>query len=137
MEHVFKDQKYNEWLKRSTSVGNANDKLTISKMQEANQILSERLNSQSENAFTMVRESNGVSEMQKKVYTTTGDGKVKTSVITQQFIGITSRKRRSNEQSMNSDPKRSYNAEKYSIQSIEGTKQVFSRRNSCNCIIHK
>ena len=44
MENVFKDQKYNEWLKRSTSVGNANDKLTISKMQEANQILSERLN---------------------------------------------------------------------------------------------
>ena len=112
MENVFRDQKYNEWLNRSTSVGNENDKLTISKMQEANQILSERLNSQSENAFTMVRENNGVSEMQKKVYTTTVDGKVKTSVITQQFIDVTSRKRRSNEQSMNSDPKRSCNAEK-------------------------
>ena len=43
MENVFRDQKYNEWLNRSTSVGNENDKLTISKMQEANQILSERL----------------------------------------------------------------------------------------------
>ena len=93
MEMVMSDNIYMDWLNKTTSVDNKNNMITVSKMQEANQILSERLNSQSENAFTMVRENNGVSEMQKKVYTTTVDGKVKTSVITQQFIDVTSRKR--------------------------------------------
>ena len=65
----------------------------------------------------MVKENNGVSKMKRTVYTTTGDGKVKTSVITQQFINVTARKRQSNEQ--NPDPKRSCNAEKFNAKKVE------------------
>ena len=82
MENVFRDEKYNEWLNSATLVSNESEsEITISKMQETNRILSERVNCQSENAYTKVKENNGVTEMQRTVYTTTGDGKLKTSLI--------------------------------------------------------
>ena len=119
MENVFRDEKYNEWLNSATLVSNESEsEITISKMQETNRILSERVNCQSENAYTNVKENNGVTEMQRTVYTTTGDGKLKTSLITQQFINVTARKRQ-NEQSMNPDPKRSCNAKKLQSKKVE------------------
>ena len=53
---------------------------------------------------------------------------MKSSVITQQFVDITSRKR-SNEQSMNSDPKRSCNAEKFQSKKVEKCVQHLAGEN--------
>ena len=119
MEMVVRDDKYMDWLNKDTLLNSDKDKITISQLKETTEILAERVNFQSENAYTKVREKNGVTEMQKTVYTTTGDGKVKTSMITQQFIDVTSRKRQSDEQSMNTDPKRSCNAEKAQSKKVQ------------------
>ena len=120
MEMVVRDDKYMDWLNKTTLLNSEKDMITISQLKETTEILAKRVNFQSDNKYTKVRENNGVTEMQKKVYTTTGDGKVKTSVITQQFIDVTSRKRQSNEQSMNPDPpKRSCNAEKAQSKKVQ------------------
>ena len=100
MEMVMEDKIYIDWLNKTTSVDSENDRIKISQLQKANRILTEKLNMQSEKEYTMVKENNGVTEMQKKIYTTTDQGVVKSSVITHQFVDITSRKR-SHKQSMN------------------------------------
>ena len=49
MEMVVEDNKYMDWLNKTTLVNSENDKNRISKMQEENRILCERVNSQNEN----------------------------------------------------------------------------------------
>ena len=66
MEMVMEDKIYMDWLNETTSVDSENDRTTISKLQKANRILTEKLNMQSEKEYTMVKENNGVTEMQKK-----------------------------------------------------------------------
>ena len=77
MEMVMEDRIYMDWLNKPTSVDSKNDVITISKLQQANRILTDKLNLQSEKEYTMVKENNGISEMQRKMYTTTDQGKVK------------------------------------------------------------
>ena len=97
---VMEDKIYMDWLNKTTSVDSENDRIKISQLQKANRILTEKLNMQSEKEYTMVKENNGVTEMQKEIYTTTDQGVMKSSEITHQFVDITSRKR-SHKQSMN------------------------------------
>ena len=94
---VVKDNKYVNLLRKTMSVNIENDISTISEMQKANRILTERLKAKNENTYKLVKEDNGVSQMQKKVVNITEDGKVNERVITQTFIDVTSRKRKSNE----------------------------------------
>ena len=49
---IVEDNKYMDWLSKTTFVDSENDENRISKMQEENRILSERVNSQKENLFT-------------------------------------------------------------------------------------
>ena len=89
----MEDKIYMDWLNKTTSVDSENDRIKISQLQKANRILTEKLNMQSEKEYTMVKENNGVTEMQKEIYTTTDQGVMKSSEITHQFVDITSRKR--------------------------------------------
>ena len=66
-EDVKKDRIYMDWLNKPTSVDSKNDVITISKLQQANRILTDKLNLQSEKEYTMVKENNGISEMQRKM----------------------------------------------------------------------
>ena len=63
----MEDKIYMDWLNKTTSVDSENDRTTISKLQKANRILTEKLNMQSEKEYTMVKENNGVTEMQKEM----------------------------------------------------------------------
>ena len=55
MEMVVKDNKYVDWLSKTTSVNIENDKSTISEMQKANRILTERLKAKNENTYKLVK----------------------------------------------------------------------------------
>ena len=60
-------------------------------MQKTNQILVEKLNSKNENAYEVVKTD--IVEMKRNQYTQIEDGTTKVSVISEQFLNITSRKR--------------------------------------------
>ena len=62
-------------------------------MQKTNQILVEKLNSKNENAYEVVKTNDDIVEMKRKQYTQIEDGTTKVSVISEQFLNITSRKR--------------------------------------------
>ena len=62
-------------------------------MQKTNQILVEKLNSKNENAYEVVKTNNDIVEMKRKQHTQIEDGTTKVSVISEQFLNITSRKR--------------------------------------------
>ena len=64
---VIEDRIYMDWLNKPTSVDGKNDVITISKLQQTNRILTDKLNLQSEKEYTMVKEKNGISEMQRKM----------------------------------------------------------------------
>ena len=106
LEFVLKDPKYVDWLNKTTSVTEGRNAITMTQMQESNKLLAEKLNSQTK--YTMVKESNGISEMKKNHVTTQNDGTVKISVIKEQFINVTSRKR-----ALSNEEKKSINTEKH------------------------
>jgi len=62
-------------------------------MQKTNKILVEKLNSKNENAYEVVKTNDDIVEMKRKQYTQIEDGTTKVSVISEQFLNITSRKR--------------------------------------------
>ena len=64
-------------------------------MQKTNKILVEKLNSKNENAYEVVKTNDDIDivEMKRKQYTQIEDGTTKVSVISEQFLNITSRKR--------------------------------------------
>ena len=103
LEMVLKDPKYVDWLNK-TLVTEGRKAIAISQIQESNKLLVEKLNSQNKNRYTLVKDNNGVSEMKKDHITTKEDGTIKISVITEQFINVTSRKRAvSNEETANTN----------------------------------
>ena len=63
--------------------------VTVSQMQKKNKIL----NSKNENAYEVVKTDDDIVEMKRKQYTQIEDGTTKVSVISEQFLNITSRKR--------------------------------------------
>ena len=67
--------------------------VTVSQMQKTNQVLVEKLNSKNENAYEVVKTNDDIVEMKRKQYTQIEDGTTKVSVISEQFLNITSRKR--------------------------------------------
>ena len=67
--------------------------VTVSQMQKTNKILVEKLNSKNENAYEVVKTDDDIVEMKRKQYTQIEDGTTKVSVISEQFLNITSRKR--------------------------------------------
>ena len=91
LEFVLRDPKYVDWLNKTTSVTEGRNTITMTQIQGSNKLLAEKLNS--ENKYTMVKECNGISEMKKNHITTQNDGTIKISVIKEQFINVTSRKR--------------------------------------------
>ena len=86
------DQKYMEWLEESALSLETNEQI-----QQANRVLTEMINSKNRNDYTKIKEENGVYEMQRQVLTTDADGSIKTSVVTQQFVEVTTRKRKWND----------------------------------------
>ena len=66
--------------------------VTVSQMQKTNQILVEKLNSKNENAYEVVKTNEDIVEMKRKQYTQIEDGTTKVSVISGQFLNMTSRK---------------------------------------------
>ena len=62
-------------------------------MQKTNKILVEKLNSKNENAYEVVKTEDDIVDMKIKQYTQIEDGTTKVSVISEQFLNITSRKR--------------------------------------------
>ena len=68
-------------------------KKQVSQMQTTNKILVEKLNSKNENAYEVVKTDDDIVEMKRKQYTHIEDGTTKVSVISEQFLNITSRKR--------------------------------------------
>ena len=69
------------------------NQVTVSQIQKTNKILVEKLNSKNENAFEVEKKNDDIVEMKRKQYTKIGDGTTKVSVISEQFLNITSRKR--------------------------------------------
>ena len=67
MEMVMEDRIYMDWLNKPTSVDSKNDVITISKLQQANRILTDKLNLQCEKEYTVAKENNEISEMQRKI----------------------------------------------------------------------
>ena len=51
-------------------------------------------NSKNRNDYIKIKEENGVHEMQRQVLTANADGTIRTSVVTQQFVEVTTRKRK-------------------------------------------
>ena len=91
---VMKSEDYTEWLKKTSSKKPEGKKqVTVSHMQKTNQILVEKLNSKNENAYEVVKTNDDIVEMKRKQYTQIEDGTNKVSVISEQFLNITSRKR--------------------------------------------
>ena len=83
LEMVALDQNYMEWLEESALSLETNEQI-----KQANRILTEMINSKKR------KEENGVHEMQRQVLTANADGTIRTSVVTQQFVEVTTRKRK-------------------------------------------
>ena len=89
LEMVALDQNYMEWLEESALSLETNEQI-----KQANRILTEMINSKNRNDYIKIKEENGVHEMQRQVLTANADGTIKTSVVTQQFVEVTTRKRK-------------------------------------------
>ena len=76
-----------EWLEESALSLETNEQI-----KQANRIL--MTNSKNRNDYIKIKEENGVHEMQRQVLTANADGTIKTSVVTQQFLEVTTRKRK-------------------------------------------
>ena len=83
LEMVALDQNYMEWLEESALSLETNEQI-----KQANRILTEMINSKNR------KEENGVHEMQRQILTANADGTIKTTVVTQQFVEVTTRKRK-------------------------------------------
>ena len=55
--------------------------------------MTEKINAQNRNAYIKVKEIGGINEMKREVFKTNEDGTIKTTVVTQQFLDVTTRKR--------------------------------------------
>ena len=89
LEMVALDQNYMEWLEESALSLETNEQI-----KQANRILTEMINSKNRNDYIKIKEENGVHEMQRQVLTANADGTIRTSVVTQQFVEVTTRKRK-------------------------------------------
>ena len=87
LEMVALDQNYMEWLEESALSLETNEQI-----KQANRIL--MTNSKNRNDYIKIKEENGVHEMQRQVLTANADGTIRTSVVTQQFVEVTTRKRK-------------------------------------------
>ena len=79
----------------------------MEQLKETNKFLTEKINSQNRNAYIKVNEIGSINEMKREVFKTNEDGTIKTTVVTQQFLDVTTRKRKSTDG--NSDQKKSTN----------------------------
>ena len=89
LEMVALDQNYMEWLEESALSLETNEQI-----KQANRILTEMINSKNRNDYIKIKEENGDHEMQRQVLTANADGTIRTSVVTQQFVEVTTRKRK-------------------------------------------
>ena len=67
----------------------------MEQLKETNKFLTEKINAQNRNAYIKVKEIGGINEMKREVFKTNEDGTIKTTVVTQQFLDVTTRKRKS------------------------------------------
>ena len=68
-EMVMKTEDYTEWFKKPVAkIAVGKKTVTVSQMQETNRILVEKLNSQNENAYEVVKKCDGIIEMRKKTH---------------------------------------------------------------------
>ena len=94
-EMVAVDEKYKEWLKKISLSKETNESVKMEQLKETNKFLTERINAQNRNAYIKVEEIDGINEMKREVFKTNEDGTIKTTVVTQQFLDVTTRKRKS------------------------------------------
>ena len=79
--------------------------------------MTERINAQNRNAYIKVKEIDGINEMKREVFKTNEDGTIKTTVVTQQFLDVTTRKRKSTDG--NPDQKKRTNTVKNQSKNVE------------------
>ena len=120
LEMVTSDDKYVEWLKKSPLSTEMNEIVQMQQLKDANEILTERVNSQNRNAYVEIKEFDGISEMQRQVLKTNEDGTITTSVVTKQFLDVTTRKRKSTDgNNIDSQQKKNINTLKNQSKKVE------------------
>ena len=120
LEMVTSDDKYVEWLKKSPLSTEMNEIVQMQQLKDANEILTERVNSQKRNAYVEIKEFDGISEMQRQVLKTNEDGTITTSVVTKQFLDVTTRKRKSTDgNNIDSQQKKNINTLKNQSKKVE------------------
>ena len=97
-EMIEADEKYVEWLKKSSLTMETNEAVKNgTTKRDQKKILTEKINSQNRNAYIKVNEigsnTTSINEMKREVFKTNEDGTIKTTVVTQQFLDVTTRKR--------------------------------------------
>ena len=116
-EMVAVDEKYVEWLKKISLSKETNESVKMEQLKETNKFLTERINAQNRNAYIMVKEIDCINEMKREVFKTNEDGTIKTTVVTQQFLDVTTRKRKSTDG--NPDQKKRTNTVKNQSKNVE------------------
>ena len=89
----------------------------MEQLKETNKFLTEKINAQNRNAYIKVKEIGSINEMKREVFKTNEDGTIKTTVVTQQFLDVTTRKRKSTDG--NPDQKKSTNTVKNQSKNVE------------------
>ena len=97
------DIKYSKWLKEETVLNYNKANKKIKELEKANKILKERLDNASKDVFIKVKETSGIIETQRPVYTMQENGSINKTVVTQQFANVTRYKRKSGD-TENNDP---------------------------------
>ena len=116
-EMIEVDEKYVEWLKKSSLTMETNEAVKMEQLKETNKFLTEKINAQNRNAYIKVKEIGSINEMKREVFKTNEDGTIKTTVVTQQFLDVTTRKRKSTDG--NPDQKKSTNTVKNQSKNVE------------------
>ena len=103
MGNIEYDVKYSKWLKEETVLNYNKANKKIKELEKANKILKERLDNASIDLFIKVKETSGIIETQRPVYTMQENGSINKTVVTQQFANVTRYKRKSGD-TENNDP---------------------------------
>ena len=70
------------------------ESVKINKLRKTNELLTETINSRNKDSYVKIKEVDGINEMQRKILQINDDSTIKTSIITQQFLDATQRKRK-------------------------------------------
>ena len=112
LEMIVHAVEYGYWLKKTALIG------TIENYTATPEEQIPVAKPDGESVYKLVKNNNGVSEMQQTIYKQTNDGNSKKIVVTHQFLDVTTRKH-TNEQEMNVDKDRIYKRRKLQAKKME------------------